>query len=101
MRKTRGLFLLPRDFKGNGVPCVFRAAAVAVRGVKLNNSAGIIRITDRDTIIERHEKSVGVSVKKEGYSQPYVMRACEKMKRRLPLQLPKYVSAAGDLYDID
>lgn len=75
-----GLILLLLAFQEQEVPCGVGATTAAGARPNLDGTTGITRITDRDTIIKRHEKSVGVPVKK-GCGQPCVIRICETMKR--------------------
>ena len=100
-RTFHGLFLLLLAFQEYGVRCGFWATDAAGWRPNFDCTAGTIRITNRDTIIERHEKCVGVSVKvREAVNHAFHV-TCQKMKRWWPLQLPEYVSTVGDLYEID
>ena len=65
-RFLRKIFLSLYSFQDYVVCCGFRAGGGGGNGhhFAINNpAAGFIRVTDRDTIIERHEEGVGIPVK--------------------------------------
>ena len=54
-------------------------------------SVAFIYVADRDAIVERHEKGVGIPVKTRTLSASVYDRF--KFKRRMALQLPEYISS--------